>query len=201
MFEYKIYTPEECPEELFRFRYKIYVEEMHRMQFYACHKTKTIIDPLDRYAHQVVAHRNGEIVGCIRANLLRRGPVGDYLDFYNLDKMAPAKRQNASICTRLMVSKEQRRTSVSIDIFKHLYEFGLAHNIETSHMDCNRHLIGFFEKFGYEFLYRTQHDEYGDVAVLRLFLEDYERLIEMNSPFAETARRRFVEIGAIAELA
>ncbi|MBB5517472.1 N-acyl amino acid synthase FeeM domain-containing protein [Amphiplicatus metriothermophilus] len=189
MFEYRIYTPAECPEELYSFRYGIYVEEMHRKQRYACHRTKTIRDPLDDTARQVVAHKDGRIVACIRANLLKEGPVGDYFDFYELDRLLnPDALSRASICTRLMVSPKYRRTHVSVDIFKHLYVFGLAHEIDTSFMDCNRHLTGFFQKFGYEFLFRKHHEEYGDVAVMSLNLRDYQRLIDIDSPFAETAR-------------
>ena len=44
MFEYKVFEPGETPQELFHFRYKIYIEELSRHQPHACHKTKTIRD-------------------------------------------------------------------------------------------------------------------------------------------------------------
>ena len=42
-------------EELFSFRYRIYVEEMQRKQKYASHASKQIRDPLDDFATNLIA--------------------------------------------------------------------------------------------------------------------------------------------------
>lgn len=190
MVEYKIFGPDETPAELYRFRYAIYVEEMNRPQRYACAATKTIRDPLDDTARQVVALDDGRVIACIRANLLREGSVGDYFDFYDLCRLSTEEAARASICTRLMVSPDHRKTQVSIDIFKVLYAFAVANDVQTSFMDCNAHLVRFFEKFGYERTAHKRHPEYGDVTVMKLDHFDFARIIRIGSPFAELAQAK-----------
>jgi N-acyl-L-homoserine lactone synthetase len=196
MYEYKIFHAHDCPEDLFRFRYSIYVEEMGRRQLYACHKTKTIRDYLDDTAHQGVVFKDGKIIACMRVNFLRDGPIGHYYDFYRFKELESAKLQAASICTRLMVAREYRRTVVSIEILKFLYKYGLYRDIATCTMDCNLHLVRFFEKFGYQFLFSDKHPEYGNVAVLRLDLRDLNSLDRTHSPFAPICREYFSNLVA-----
>jgi GNAT superfamily N-acetyltransferase len=187
MVEYGVFAPSECPEELFSFRYRIYVEEMHRPQRHADNAAKTIRDPLDATARQVLALKDGRVVGCIRANLLRDGPIGDYDVLYRLDSMRSEERADTSICTRLMVAPEYRRTTIVADIIKHLYRWAIDNRVASSWMDCNPPLVRFFEKFGYERRFQTEHPEYGRVTVMSLDHFDFARLVAIGSPFAETA--------------
>jgi GNAT superfamily N-acetyltransferase len=197
MIEYRIFSPGEAPADLFSFRYRIYVEEMHRPQRYACAQTKTIEDPLDRCARQVVALQHGRVIACIRANLLREGSIGEYLAFYDLDKLSSEDAFEASICTRLMVDPEHRKTSVSIDIFKRLYAFAIDAGVRTSYMDCNPPLVRFFSKFGYERLGEKRHPEYGHVAIMKLDHFDFVRLVRIGSPFADLARDKAKAMSAL----
>ena len=66
MFSFRVLRPAVTPRELFRFRYKIYIEELGRKQTYVDHARKVIIDDLDDTARQVVAFRDGEVIACIR---------------------------------------------------------------------------------------------------------------------------------------
>ena len=103
---------------------------------------------LDDTARQVVGFYKGEIISCIRANLLAHGPVGYYDKFYGLDQLGPSDRQAASICTRLSVAPEFRKhPAATVRTFKKLYDFGVRNNVETSYLDCYDDLIGFFESF------------------------------------------------------
>jgi GNAT superfamily N-acetyltransferase len=187
--EFRFFDRDDCPKELFEFRYAIYIEEMHRRQFYACHDTRTIIDPLDETGRQLVGFSGGEIVACVRANLLRDGPVGDYFSFYGMDRIDPASAMRSSICTRLMVRPDFRKTQTPIDIFKELYDFAIKNGVESSYMDCNAPLVRFFKKFGYQLLGVKTHADYGDVSIMRLDHFDFERLVRIGSPFAEQASR------------
>lgn len=191
--EFKFFKRAECPKELFEFRYAIYVEEMHRRQFYACHDTKTIIDPLDDTGHQLIGFANGEIVACVRANLLADGPVGDYFQFYGMDALSSEEARRSSICTRLMVRADYRKTLVPVEIFKALYDFAIRNDVQSSYMDCNAHLIRFFRKFGYQHLGSKTHPEYGDVSIMKLEHFEFKRLVRIGSPFAEQAARELAK--------
>lgn len=195
--EFRFFDRADCPKELFEFRYAIYIEEMHRRQFYACHETRTIIDPLDETGRQLIGFSGGEIVACVRANLLADGPIGDYFSFYGMDALDPAVALRSSICTRLMVRADFRKTQVPVDIFKRLYDFAIENRVETSYMDCNAHLVRFFRKFGYEFLGVKTHAEYGEVSIMKLDHFAFARLVRIGSPFAEQAARELARAAPV----
>ncbi len=62
---------EEAREALFRFRYDIYVREMHRPQKHADHARGRLADPLDANAINLVAWQGDRIVGCVRMSFRR----------------------------------------------------------------------------------------------------------------------------------
>jgi GNAT superfamily N-acetyltransferase len=186
MVEYTLAIGDECPEALFRFRYEVYVEELHRPQSYACHKTRRIIDPLDRRAHNLMAWRDGEIIGCVRTNFVRDGGVGSYHDFYELDRLSEKDVIDASICTRYMVAPKYRRSRVPIELMKRIYKYGLYDGIRFNFIDTNAPYQKFYEKFGYEHLFDKTHSDYGKVSIMRLKADDLKWLRSVKSPFAAT---------------
>jgi Acetyltransferase (GNAT) domain len=62
--------PQEC-EEIYQFRYSIYVEEMSRIQIHADHEKKRVCDPLDNYSNLFLACSDGCIVGTLRSSYSR----------------------------------------------------------------------------------------------------------------------------------
>jgi hypothetical protein len=65
-------------EDLFRFRYRIYVEEMPRKQKYSNHASKQIRDPLDHFAISLIARgTDGAIIEAVRTNFGSDGNVWD----------------------------------------------------------------------------------------------------------------------------
>lgn len=184
MYTYKVYSYDECPKDLFRFRYEVYVEELHRKQSYACHDTRTIEDPLDATGHHGIVHKDGEIIACVRLNIVREGGVQPYFDFYEMGRLPKAEQITASICTRNMVAKPYRNTGVSVRMLKLIYLHGIENGVTTCFMDVNEPLIGLFQKFGYKALFEKEHPDYGLVTVMRLDALDCAYLREIRSPFA-----------------
>lgn len=183
MLSYQLRQGASVPADLFRFRYAIYVEEMGRKQKYACAETRTIRDPLDELGYQGIVALDDAIIGCIRMNFLRDGSIGDYFSLYGLSALSAKERETASICTRLMIGPSARRTQVSIELIKFAYAFGLDRGIDTCFIDCNDHLVRFFERFGWRFLFKREHEDYGLVNIMRLDLRDHNHLAAIKSPF------------------
>ena len=181
--EIRIFEPESAPLDLYRFRYAIYVEEMRRKQFYASHKDRTITDPLDATAVNIVAIDGDAICGCVRVNFLRRGPIGEYQSLYGIDRLPESEQQASSITTRLMVGRAWRRTTVTSRLITTIYEYALRRDILTDYIDCNRHLIPFFERLGYRKRFTCNHPEYGDVTVMSIDVRDRAHLRKIASPF------------------
>ncbi len=189
MGDIKIFEYGESPPVLYRFRYSIYVEEMRRTQRYANHDDQTIIDPLDDTSTNVLAYNAGVIIGCVRVNFLRAGAVGEYFSFYRIDALDAVLQERVSITTRLMIDRAWRRTPVTIMLITTIYEYALRRGILIDFIDCNRHLVGFFVKFGYRPQFVTTHPEYGEVTVMRIDVFDLTHLEAVNSPFAPILRQ------------
>lgn len=187
--EYSVYQYNDCPPELFHFRYKIYVEELGRRQTYARHDTQTIEDPLDPTGYQGVAFNDGEIIGCVRLNFVRDGGVQPYYDFYELSQLPESDQMRASICTRYMVNPHFRKSRVPIELLKLIYLFGIENGANACYMDTNAPYIRFYQKFGYEALFEKNHPDYGRVTVMRLPVLDLGYLESVRSPFAPLCKR------------
>jgi hypothetical protein len=177
-------TTEEELEEIYRFRFAVYVEEMHRPQKYADHARKRIWDPLDSRGYVLGAWENDELVGTVRINFLAETDIGDYYEMYAFEEIPPFERSHSSITTRLMIHPRYRKGTLAIRIARALYRFGLERGILTDLIDCNAHLVRFFTGLGYQ-PHRTDlvHPEYGAVSVLKLSLIDRIHLQRIRSPF------------------
>lgn len=173
-------------DAVFGLRYRIYVEEMNRPQADADHVGRRIVDKLDDDACHILAYFGDEIVGCMRINRVGNLDRGAYEDYYQLNQLTPEERAGASIITRFMVLNAHRRRNVVFSILRYAYMWGLQNDVLWAYMDCNQHLIGFFEKIGYEKIRPFRHPEYGMVQAMRLEMRNIEKLRALNSIYAES---------------
>jgi|SRR5580658_1753390 GNAT superfamily N-acetyltransferase len=171
-------------EQLYRFRYRIYVDEMARKQKYADHRAKRIEDPLDSFATNLIAwDAAGSVVGTVRTNFSRDGDLNGYDAFYDMDTCS-AHPGTTSICTRMMVAPAHRRSGLAVQLSVAAYEYGLVRGITHNFMDCNAHLVRFYQGMGFvQHLPQREHPEYGVVTVMRLDVRDRAHLQAVHSPF------------------
>lgn len=175
---------EEKKQEVYQFRYSIYVEEMNRKQRYADHKMKTIRDPLDSFGHLFVAlDKDQNITGTVRMNFCREGDVGEYGEFYRLNSLPSSDYTDTSITTRLMVAPAYRSKSLAVRLSIAGYNFAVENGLKEDFIDCNAPLDKFFERLGYVHKHRCAHPEYGDVHVMKITLNDTDYLKKVKSPF------------------
>lgn len=189
MVHYEIVSAANCPPALYRFRYEVYVEELHRAQSYACHEERTIIDPLDEAGHNLIARDGDEIVGCVRLNFVRDGGVQPYFDFYELERLSPLEIEGASICTRYMVAPRYRRSRVPIELLKRIYLHGLENGATSCYMDTNAPYQKLYVKLGYDSMFEKVHADYGLVSIMRLEADNLEKLTAARSPFAPILKK------------
>ncbi len=174
---------------VFRFRYRIYVEEMGRKQKYADHTKKWIIDPLDHGCYLLAAYENGKVVGTVRVNFSRNSDIGDYESFYRMDTVGKDHPAKTSICTRMMISPAYRKSMLGPRLAIACFELGMTNEIVWSFLDCNDHLVEFFTGFGCKsYLGKVLHDEYGEVTPMRFNLQDQAHLEFIRSPFLRSFR-------------
>jgi len=178
-------------EGVFAFRYRIYVDEMKRLQKDADHDRRRIRDGLDDTAINLAAWNEERIVGVARVNLARDGGLGMYEDFYEMDGVAADHPSRTSIVTRLMLAPEFRHSGLAVQMFCACFGTGMRHGIRWNFVDCNRPLVPLFLRFGYsEHLPTAMHPEYGLVHRLRLDLLDVENLRRVKSPFLDVLPSR-----------
>jgi len=171
-------------ESVFSFRYKVYVEEMHRPQYAADHVGRKIRDNLDDTGFNLACFSGQEVVGVARVNLARDGNLGDYEKLYGLSDWTD-RLQHCAIVTRLMIKQELRRTTLAFFLAKECYEFGLGNSVRHCFIDCNLPLEAFFHRLGFTpFPSRVQHPEYGEIMPMRLDLHDIDYLEKIRSPFS-----------------
>lgn len=178
-------------DQLYAFRYRIYVEEMHRKQKYADHVHARIRDPLDDQGKNLIAwDSKDEVVGTVRTNFSRDGDLSGYDEFYSMVSAGEAHPKSTSICTRLMTSPEHRLTPLAIRLSVAVYELGLAEGITHNFIDCNAHLVSFFTRLGFvRHISEKLHYEYGEVQPMRLTLRDRAHLDSVSSPFVSPLSR------------
>jgi predicted GNAT family N-acyltransferase len=177
-------------EEVYRFRYRVYVDEMNRNQTFADHENRRIADPLDKAAYNFVATRAGMILGIVRVNFCREIDIGYYNELYATHIVGREHPSMTSISTRLMIRPELRGSTLAVRLclsaYSHAFESGIEHNF----IDCNDHLVPFFKGLGYiAHVPKVEHPEYGLVNPMRLKLTDEAHLVKMRSPFLPIFKR------------
>ena len=109
----KVARSDKDREQIFRFRYDVYVTEMGKSPAEADHDKKIIRDELDNDAHLLYAEDEGQIVGTVRLNCRsKRKFPAVWEQRYDIEKFAPSFGDHISMTSRMMVAKDYRGSSV-----------------------------------------------------------------------------------------
>jgi GNAT superfamily N-acetyltransferase len=160
-------------ELLYSFRYRIYVAEMNRPQKYADHARRRIEDPLDATGCNLVAWQGQAVVGCLRVNFAWQGQLDYYRDLLRMDELVSGYPEGVSLSTRLMVDPTWRGGNLAVRLSTEAYRLAKQNGVDWNFIDCNDHLVGYFQKLGYVFTHRAVHEEYGTVNAMLLDLKNW----------------------------
>lgn len=183
--------------EVYRFRYRVYIEEMSMQIENADHKRKMIFDELDNSGLLIYAQAGGEIVGTQRLNI---GKIKDfpsdlvqYLSWERFQTCYSGQKQPVLAYTsKLMVDERYRNTPVLHLITSKGYELYWMHDVQFNFGACNFHLLRLYEQFGCR-RYGASFTAPGYDGVLTpvvLIVEDTQHLRAVRSPFYRLARKR-----------
>jgi len=102
-------------EEIYNFRYKVYVEELGKSIKSADDDKKWLTDELDESAILFFVEADGEIIASSRMN---HGAVTDFSEYwknlYKLDEFSKYSKENISLSSRIMVAKEWRGLGLAV---------------------------------------------------------------------------------------
>ena len=185
MIQFRVFNPGDDPTDVYKFRYRVYEEEMHRNDRYADHDNKIIKDDLDDHAYIIAAIEDGKTIGTARVNFCADGDPGRYLEFYELDTVGDDYPDKVAFSTRIMVDEKLRGGTLPLLISVECFKLGIDRKIRWCFCDCNEHLLPFFKKLGYEVQNpHKKHPDFGDVTVLRFDLDDPRHYDRSKSVFA-----------------
>lgn len=178
----EVATGAEALEALFRFRYRISVEEMGRRERYADHQARLITDPLDTAAINLIARHGDELVGCLRVNLGSCGDFDYYTDFYEIGPASGYAPAQTAVVTRLMIAQNHRLSRLSGQNFAAAFSVGEQHGIRWCFMDCQAELVPFFSSLGFsEYVGPKVHRDYGESRRMRLDLAGRQKMERVDS--------------------
>ncbi|HEY9812940.1 MAG TPA: GNAT family N-acetyltransferase [Candidatus Sericytochromatia bacterium] len=176
-------TPKE-KEQVFKLRYQIYVEELGYTQHYVDHKHKILEEPLDKSANIFAAYQNGQIIGTVRSNYAKNSNLEYYPQLYKMrDFIGDAHPRYTSISTKLMVKKELRGSTLALRLMRANYQQLLVDGVKFDFIDCEPHMIPFFQKLGYQPIEMINHPEYGSGLAMMLNVFNFKHLEQVKSPF------------------
>ena len=188
-FEIREAVDSAAKNEIYRFRYRIYVEQMGLRQKYADHIRKQVVEPLDESARIYAAYFDGTIVGTIRGNRFSDLPTAYYRKLYRIDDRFPFSPNEMSLTTKLMFDPVLRGSLYPIRmIVYYARDFNARRPCKIDFVDCRRWLLPFFLKLGYvDYLGWVFHNEYGSVRPLFCPADQVLRLQRLRSPLAAVA--------------
>src|SRR5712692_4115755 len=112
--EIKLVQSAEEREQVYRLRYKVYVEEMGLNPTEADHSRGIITDSLDSSARILAAFSEGEVVGTIRLNLARYPEMDQWYEMFQIEHFGPFFPDRVSMTTRLVVAREFRNGTLGV---------------------------------------------------------------------------------------
>jgi hypothetical protein len=187
----RLITNREDLEEVYRFRYTVYVQAMGRESRYAEHEARQLRHPLDATGINIAALDGPSIIGVIRNNFGVDGSFGQFWDFYGIGHCDYEHPRQTSITSGLMVATTRRGGFLGARLAIAAYEDGLSRGIRWNFIDCIPSLAPFYLAFGWvEHLPEATHPEYFNrVRRLRLDLEDEKHFERVRSPFLDCYRK------------
>ncbi len=185
---FKIVTNKSDLEKVFKFRYQIYIEEMHRLQKWADHSLKVIREPLDRTGIIVAAFQGDEVVATCRLNI-SRDTTFDYAELYDFEQFEKLFPGRVSFITKLMIKPELRKGTLFIRFMKELFKILRTEGVCVNVIDCNDHLVKPFAKLGFQqYQEKINHPEYGHVTPMVMYNRDEVYFETVRSPLSELCR-------------
>ncbi len=174
MLDIRIAETAEEREAVYRFRYRIYVDEMGRYQQVARHADRQLVDPEDESSWIAYARDGGEIVGAMRITWGGAGLSNRQLDLYGLRpflvELPPAC---VAVGERAMVAPALRGGEILDRLGTVIEPLLDAHGVLAVFGACEPHLLSRYFRFQRPYGTRNiNSEEAGYLIPLVLFRPD-----------------------------
>ena len=172
-----------------KLRYRVAIKELQRDSEGIDHEQATLSDSFDKTAQHFVADADGELVGAVRLNLGRDGPLPN-AQWFSLEKFNSFNPDQLSVTDRLVVQSEYRSGLVPGRLAMACYEYGSIRDIEFDFVLTRPHLVSLYQQMGHRaYSHNVEHPKYGTMTPMTAVIRDTEFLKTIRSPFYRLARR------------
>ena len=129
-------------EELFRFRYEVYVEEMGRYRRTADHQGRRLVEPEDAHSVLYGAREDGQVVGTTRLTFGADGFSARQVDQYSLGPfLSDAPARLMAVGERLMVVARLRGSPVASRLRDLGFDDVRSAGVRLAFGNCEPHLL------------------------------------------------------------
>ncbi len=185
-YEIRIARTDPEKEQIFRFRYKIYIEEMNRPA-HADHEKRMITDWLDQTGTLIYVAENGDVLATARMNLKRHGDI-EFENEYDVRRFSPYYPERVSSTTKFMVDRKYRGCTLMNRSILFWYTHAVENGICFDFININEPLFKFYSRLGYRtYKDNFRHPEFGEVIPMVLAMNDRRHLEAVRSPLARFA--------------
>lgn len=192
-------TPEER-DAVFRLRYTAVVEEARQSAPLADHHFRFLEEPLDAYAHFVIASHGDTVVGAWRINYAGEKKPGPEVAFFELNLFPDARPHTTAFTAPPLIASGFRNSTVPGRLALAAYAMNLDEGISHDFIACPPDDESFFKDLGYRpYIGRKRDVEHGDVLPMVLVLRDVRSLTQVHSPLLEHWREESTPKGTGAK--
>jgi predicted GNAT family N-acyltransferase len=175
-------------EQVYRFRYEIYVKEMGKPMPGADHARWMLRDEGDEQATHLMALDGGELVGALRIIWGSTEIPESYRAWYGLGDFANFPATAFSFTGRLMVLPGLRNSLTASALAGEAFRIGCERGVKFDFIHTTPPLVRFFERLGHR-RYRADFvdPDLGPRIPMVLALEEREHLDKCRSPLLRRA--------------
>ncbi|HML34607.1 MULTISPECIES: cyclic nucleotide-binding domain-containing protein [Sporomusa] len=183
-------------EEIYHFRYQIYVEEMSRHFAEVDYDNQHIYDEMDDWAVLLYAKIGSEIIATYRINI---GAMADFpqkvIEFLTLDTFNNSINEHGAhkiaYATKVMVAPAHRGSPALYRLTAKCYELCCHEQVQFLFGISNFHLLRLYEQLGFRrYCKNFFYPGHGLAAPLIMLIDDAEHLRKVRSPIFRIARKR-----------
>lgn len=172
--------------QIYKFRYKIYVEELELNQF--DNKQQILRDDLDDHSIISAAYDGELLVGTCRFNMAKDGPIQYEKEAKILELYSKFYPQSISTSSMFMVLPAYRSSTVALQLAKNNYRLGLENDILFDFIFTSKYHLDYYRRLGYK-TYTDQFnttnftEKYREVWPMVFEVQNLEYIRDINSPF------------------
>ena len=172
-------------EQIFKLRYKVYIEELGKNHIDNDNLNKIIVDEYDEGGEYFFAKNEGLVYGSLRVILFKEDFLKKLCESYKLPTgfVNEIDIKSLAFVDRFVIEKEFRKGILGFKIMRELYIYSMNHGICQSFITSEKALLHNYYQFGYR-VYDHFYTSSNEKRYLMVFFQrDFNYLLSINSPF------------------